>query len=94
VIVRISSEAQYRLDDAHHAKLDELDDAVVEAVDADDRAGFVERFDALLDFVRAQGEPLGEEDLEPSDVILPPSDLSFEEAGQDFSGEGLVPDPA
>jgi hypothetical protein len=27
-------------------------------------------------------------------VILPPADLSFREAGEDFTGDGLVPDPA
>ena len=93
MIVRISGEAQYRLDDAHHAKLDELDDAVVDAVDAGDHAGFQERFDTLLTFVRAEGEAIGDDELETSDVILPPSDLSFEEADRDFTGEGLVPDP-
>jgi len=25
-------------------------------------------------------------------VILPPADLSFAEAGEDFTGEGLIPD--
>jgi hypothetical protein len=25
-------------------------------------------------------------------VIIPPADISFEEAGEDFTGEGLIPD--
>jgi hypothetical protein len=94
VIVRIANEAQYRIDDGHHAKLDELDDAVVAAVSAGDRDAYTERFTALLEFVRMQGKALGDSDLDASDFILPPADLSFEEAGQEFSGEGLIPDPA
>jgi hypothetical protein len=94
VIVRISNEAQYRLDDSHHARLDELDDAVVSAVGAADEGAFRAAFDELLHFVRSEGEPLPDDDLEPSEFILPPADLSFEEAGQEFSGEGLIPDPA
>jgi hypothetical protein len=39
MIVRISNEGQYRLDDGHLARLNELDDAVVAAVDADDEDG-------------------------------------------------------
>ena len=35
MIVRISNERQYRLDDALHAQLNELDDAVVQAVGRD-----------------------------------------------------------
>jgi hypothetical protein len=93
VIVRISNEAQYRLDDAHHGRLDELDDAVVAAVDRADEDGFHAAFEELLHFVRSEGEPLDDDDLEPSEFILPPPDLTFPEAGEEFSGEGLIPDP-
>jgi hypothetical protein len=44
--------------------------------------------------VRTEGEALGDEDLEASDVILPPADLSFVEAGEEFTGDGLIPEPA
>ncbi|WP_205697385.1 hypothetical protein [Conexibacter sp. SYSU D00693] len=93
MIVRIAGEGQFDLADEHHGRLDELDDAVVAAVESGDRAGFQERFDALLQFVRSTATPHDAEDLHPSDVILPPADLTFDEAGADFSGEGLVPDP-
>ena len=39
MIVRISNEGQYRLDQSHHARLNELDDAVVAAVDRGDEDG-------------------------------------------------------
>jgi hypothetical protein len=94
VIVRISEEAVYELDDAHHARLDELDDAVVAAVDRADEDGFHEAWEELLRFIRTEGTTLPDDDLHPSDVILPPADLTFVEAGEDFTGEGLVPDPA
>jgi len=94
VIVRISNEGQYRVDDSHHHRLDELDDAVVAAIDAGDEARFDAAFRELLECVRANGEPLEDDDLAPSDFILPPPDLTFAEAGTEFSGEGLIPDPA
>ena len=93
MIVRIFNEGQYRLDDAHHAKLDELDDAVVAAVEADDEDRFHETFEELLAFVRAEGAALSDDELEASDFILPPPDLTFVEAAEEFSGEGLIPDP-
>jgi hypothetical protein len=94
VIVRISEEGQYELADALHDKLNELDDAAVAAVDRDDEDAFHAYFEELLQFVRSNGTQLGDDDLRPSDVILPPADLSFVEAGADFTGEGLVPDAA
>ncbi len=94
MIVRIFSEGQYRLDDGLHGKLDELDDAVVAAVNADDEDGFHAAFEELLKFVRDNGERLHDDDLDSSDFMLPPADISFVEAGEEFTGEGLIPDPA
>jgi hypothetical protein len=93
VIVRISNEGQYRLDDSHHHRLDELDDAVVAAVDRNDEDAFHATFEELLHLVRTEGEPLDADDLEPSEFILPPPDLTFPEAREEFNGEGLIPDP-
>ena len=94
MIVRISNEGQYRLDDGHHDRLDLLDDAVVTAVDAGDEDGFHAAFEELLAFVRSEGQETDDEDLEGSDYILPPADLTYVEAGEEFTGEGLIPDPA
>ena len=93
MIVRIMSEGQFRLDDADHARLNELDDAVVAAVDAGDEAAYGRGLAALLAFVRDNGAKLEEEDLEGSDFILPPADTTFAEAGEQFTGDGLIPDP-
>jgi hypothetical protein len=94
VIVRIFNDQQYRLDDAHHPALNEIDDAVVAAVDAGDEGAYLQRFASLLAFVREHGTPLADDELIGSDVLIPDDDFSFEEAGREFTGEGLVPDPA
>jgi hypothetical protein len=94
VIVRISNEAQYRLDDAQHGRLNELDDAVVRAVEQGDANAFGATYGELLRYVREEGSPVADDELESSDFILPPADLSFEEAGEEFTGDGLIPEPA
>jgi hypothetical protein len=94
MIVRIAEEDQYELADDLHAQLNDLDDATVAAVDAGDEAAFRSAFDALLKFVRESGRVIADDELIASDIILPPADLTFAEAGADFTGEGLVPDPA
>ncbi len=92
MIVRISGEDQYRLADQQTARLHELDHAVVSACEGGDERGYEEAFAALLDYVRTNGERVGDDELAGSDLILPPPDLSFEEAGKAFTGEGLIPD--
>ena len=46
----------------------------------------------MLELVRTDGEALGEDELEESDVILPPRDVTFDEAQGEFTGDGLIPD--
>jgi hypothetical protein len=94
VIVRISNEGQFRLDDGLHARLNELDAAAVKAVESGDEDAFHAAFEELLQVVRSEGKELGDDELDASDVILPPPDLSFVEAGEEFTGDGLIPEPA
>jgi hypothetical protein len=92
VIVRIATEGQYELDDAKAEELNELDNKVVAAVDAGDEAAFKAAYEQLLGAVRSAGTELSDDELTESELILPPPDLSFVEAGEQFSGEGLIPD--
>jgi hypothetical protein len=92
MIVRIATEDQYRLPDEDADRLNDLDNEAVAAVEAGDEERFQEVFETMLDLVRGDGQRLGEDELEESDVILPPPDLSFAEAGVEFTGEGLIPD--
>jgi hypothetical protein len=92
MIVRISGEGQYRLDDADSERLNELENAVVAVVEGGREDGFADAFGAVLGYVRDRGELIPEDELEGSDVIIPPADITFEEAGKDFTGEGLIPD--
>jgi hypothetical protein len=92
VIVRIATEDQYRLPDEDAERLNQLDNDAVAAVDAGDEDRFHELFEQMLDLVRRAGQPLGEDELEEYEVILPPPDTSFVEAAAEFTGEGLIPD--
>jgi hypothetical protein len=92
MIVRIMGEGQYRLDEDCIKRVNVLDNAGVKAVESDDEDAFHAAFEEMLDIIRKQGEHLGDEEIETSDVIVPPGDTSFAEAAADFTGEGLIPD--
>lgn len=91
MIVRIATEGQYELDDGDVPKFNELDEQAVSACGVDDEASFHEAFGALLEFVRTNGQLVAEDHLGGSDMILPPPDVSLEEAKAEFQGEGLIP---
>jgi DNA-binding GntR family transcriptional regulator len=92
VIVRIATESQYKLPEDASEELNDLDNQVVAAVEAGDEDRFHELFEQMLDLVRRAGQPLDEDELAESTVILPPPDTSFVEAAAEFTGEGLIPD--
>ena len=92
MIVRISGEGQYEVADDQRQRLNDLDNQAVAAVEAGDEAMFKELWGQMLELVADECQPLPDEELVESDVILPPRDITFEEARGDFSGEGLIPD--
>jgi hypothetical protein len=92
VIVRIFSDGQYRIPQDAQARLHELDVATVEAIDSDDETAFTTSYAALVDLIHSTGERLSDDELEPSDLMLPPADITLEEARVEFTGEGLIPD--
>jgi hypothetical protein len=92
VIVRISGEGQFKLPDEDGERLNELDNRAVSAVEQGDEAGFRELWNQMLELVSADGNELADEELVESDIIMPPRDITFEEAQGEFTGEGLIPD--
>jgi hypothetical protein len=92
VIVRISGEGQFELPDADAERLNDLDNRAVAAAEAGDGGGFDSLWREMLDLVAADGRAIDDDELVESDVILPPRDISFEEARAEFTGEGLIPD--
>ena len=92
MIVRILSEGQFKLPDDVQAKLNELDNEAVAAVESGDEGRFHELFNQMIAVVESGGEPVGDDELVESQVIIPPRDLTFEEAKGEFTGEGIIPD--
>jgi hypothetical protein len=92
VIVRLLGEGQFRVDDALRGRLNELDDEVARAVEAGDERALWAGLQALADAVREGGAKLGDDEPVPSDAVIPPEDLSLEEAHELLADEGFIPD--
>ncbi len=92
MIVRLMGEGQYRLDAETASKLNEVDNAAVAALERGDEGEFRARLEELARTVRERGSRLDDSDLSASDLIVPPADLSVEEARELFSDGGLIPD--
>ncbi|MHC1566657.1 MAG: PspA-associated protein PspAA [Candidatus Syntropharchaeia archaeon] len=91
MIVRIMNENQYVVDDSLMEQLNVIDNRIVELVESGDES-FREELKKLISMVRERGKPLDPEEIKPSDIIVPPEDITLEEARRIFTGEGLIPD--
>jgi PspA-Associated protein len=92
VIVRLMNEGQYRIDDALRDRLNALDDEAGQALEADDEAALDAKLEEMWRLVQSEGERLADDDLSPSDALVPPADLTLEETRELFSADGLIPD--
>ena len=91
MIVRLLGEGQFRVDDALIDRLNELDDEIAHAVESGDEQALWSGLQALADEVRSNGARLSDEELTPSDAIIPPEDLSLDEARELLSDDGFIP---
>ena len=91
MIVRILGEGQLILEKDSLGELNELDNALMAAVQSGEREPFETAMEALLGKVRELGRPLPVEELKPSDFILPSAHSSLDEVRDLLSSDGLIP---
>lgn len=93
MIVRILGVGQFRLDDGDVVEVEKADDAVEAAIAAKDDAAFTAALNGLVDTIQRVGDPVGDDEFVPSDVIVPDRDTTLADAAayQDDDGQGLIP---
>ena len=92
MIVRVMGEGQFEIDDEVAKGLNDLDEKAGAALEAGDEEQLRELLRRMAEAVRTNGARVPDEDLSASEAIVPPDDLSLEEARELFEGEGLIPD--
>jgi hypothetical protein len=92
VIVRVMGEGQFRLEGDAVGRLNELDDRAQEALERDDESELDRYLEEMAALVKRDGERVPDDDLSPSEAIVPPSDMSLAETKKFFSEQGLIPD--
>ncbi len=93
-IVRIMGQGQFMIDNKILKKLNQIDNSIVQLVSNDrtDNTEFKKRLSELTDIVEKNSKQLDPKEIVQSDIILPSTDLSIEEAKRLFQGEGVVPE--
>jgi hypothetical protein len=85
-------EGQYRAPEALCEELNQIDNRIVKLVEEGKTVEFRDELAKLIFEIKEKGEPVEAEEILKSDIIVPPGDLSFEEAKSVFKGYGIFKD--
>jgi len=96
MIVRLMGLGQWSLEPEQLLELNQIDEAVEQAVAAGDQQQLRKELQRLVDAVRRNGEEVPDDVIVESDLVLPDVDATLEEVQEllDSTSEyyGLVPD--
>ena len=90
MIVRVLVIGQFKLDDRHIDSLNTIDNQIVEHVSKGREKEFRKDLAKIISMIQEKGEAMDPAEIISSDIIVPPEDMTLDEARQVFSGEGLI----
>ncbi len=92
MIIRIMGEGQYEMEGSLLEDLNVIDNRIVDHVSRGEEKEFREDLGRLISTVKRNGKQLDPKEIIKSDIIIPPKDLTLEEAKDIFKGYGLIKD--
>jgi hypothetical protein len=92
-IIRVLGHGQFSVDSETLRKLNAIDKSIVRRFEEENLTDeeFKMKIEQLGEIVTRKGKLLDPKVIVSSDIILPGSDLTIEEAGKIFHGEGIIP---
>jgi hypothetical protein len=95
-IVRIMGQGQYKVNEEIVKNINDIDNAIVQILqnaDKSDDQEFKTKIGHLVQIITSKGQRLDDKEIVESDIIVPDSDISIDEAKKVFKGDGIIPDP-
>jgi len=92
MIVRIMEEGQFRIPSSLLDELNVIDNRIVDYVAKENEINFKKELGKLIAMIKENGKPIDDAEIVESDLIVPPADLTLEEAAGIFSGDGIIED--
>ena len=94
-IVRIMGQGQFRINGDTIKRINEIDDAIVQILQNESKADDQEyrtKVAEIVQTIKSKGQKLEDKELVESDIIVPDTDISIDEAKKVFQGEGIIPE--
>ncbi len=94
-IVRIMGQGQFRINEDTVRRINEIDDAIVQILQNESKSDDLEyraKITEMVQTIKSKGQRLEDKELVESDIIVPDTDISIDEAKKVFQGEGIIPE--
>jgi hypothetical protein len=89
MIIRIMGQGQFEVKSSLFDDLNKIDNKIVEYVQKGNEKGYKKSLADLIGIITREGQMVDNKELVESDVIVPPADMTLEEARQVFRGKGI-----
>jgi hypothetical protein len=89
MIIRIIGQGQYRVKSSLFDDLNRIDNKIVDYVQKGNEDGYKKSLAELIARIVSEGQVVDSKEIIESDIIVPPSDMTLEEARQVFKGTGI-----
>ena len=99
VVVRITGQGQFKVNSEILEKINELDNSIVDLIKNNSSGSedfklkqqeLQSKLSEMKNLIISNGQHLDDKEIVESDVMLPDSDLSIEEASKIFTDEGII----
>lgn len=89
MIIRIIGQGQYRIDSSLFDDLNKIDNRIVGYVEKGNTKAYRKGLSEMIGIIVSEGKKVPSKEIIESDIIVPPADMSLEEARQVFKGSGI-----
>jgi hypothetical protein len=89
MIIRIIGQGQFEVNSSLFDDLNKIDNTIVDLIEKGDEDGYKKCLAELIGLIKSEGKKVPDKELIESSIIVPPSDMTLEEARQVFIGDGI-----
>jgi hypothetical protein len=94
-IVRIMGQGQFKINEDIVKRINEMDDTIVQILQNESKSDdqkYRAKITEIVETITSEGQKLEDKELVESDIIVPDTDISIDEAKKVFQGQGVIPE--
>ena len=88
-------QGQFKINEDIVKRINEIDDTIVQILQNESKSDdqkYRAKITEIVETITSEGQKLEDKELVESDIIVPDTDISIDEAKKVFQGQGVIPE--